>query len=397
MMDYIVLEKLVEERQEQMIALRREFHSVPELGFEEYTTTDKICQRLKEMGVVPHLLAPTGVFAYIGEPKGFTVALRADIDGLLVKEETGLSFASCHEGKMHACGHDGHIASLLGAASVLKELEEQLPIRVKLIFQPSEENARGAEKIIKQGVLEDVDVVFGLHLFSDLETGVVSVEQGPRMAQTDRFKLIFYGKGGHAGKPHQCVDATIMAADFAMSTQTIVSREVNPIEGAVVTIGSFHSGTQYNIISGMAELSGSCRSFSSETAFHLKEAIKKRAQAVADYYGGSVSIDYDLGAHPPVINPPDFTEEITQAARKLLGEKMLQTVPEMMLGEDFSWYQTKVPGVFAFVGCGFQGRENYPNHHPRFDINEDSLKLAASLHVAAVMAATEMRPKGDGE
>lgn len=392
-MDQEILKQKINDKNETFVKIRREFHKIPELGFEEKKTTELICKKLKAIGVEPIRLDPTGVIGYIGPQNGITIGLRADIDGLSVKECTGVPFQSENPGKMHACGHDGHIAGLLGAAEILKEMEDQLTVRVKMIFQPSEENTLGAKKIIDQGVLDDVDIIFGLHLFSDMQTGMISIEEGPRMAQTDRFFIDFYGKGGHAGKPHQCVDATVMAADFVMSVQSIVSREVDPAQGAVVTIGSLHSGTQYNIISGKATVEGTCRSFSEEVALHLKEAIEKRADYIARYYGGNVEISYDYGSHPPVYNDSAFSENIQDEAKKLLREQSFAHIPPMMLGEDFSWYQTKVPGVFAFVGCGNPKEETFPNHHPRFDIDEDALKDAVSLHIAAVMAVMHQSEK----
>lgn len=389
MLDRKQIEAEAKENKEEYSRLRQKFHRIPELGMEETETTENICSCLEEMGITPYPLEPTGVFAYIGAEKGYTIALRADIDGLPVTEETGLDFASVHLGKMHACGHDGHIAGLLGAAKILKEREAQLSVRVKLIFQPSEENTLGAAHIIEQGILSDVDVIFGLHLFSDMKTGDVSVEGGPRMAQTDRFSVVFEGKGGHAGKPHQCVDATVMAADFVMSVQSIVAREIDPADSAVVTIGSLHSGSQYNVISGKAEAEGTCRSFREEIALHLKEAVEARAEHIAAFYGGKADITYHYGAHPPVNNDDRLTACIASEAEQILGRKFCH-VPPMMLGEDFSWYQTKVPGVFAFVGCGNPEKECYPNHHSCFDIDERALLDAVLLHLSAVCAAEKL-------
>lgn len=387
MLDIKRAEKETEERQEEYSRLRQEFHRIPELGFEEVETTERICRYLCKLGLVPHRLHPTGVFAYIGPEKAFTIALRADIDGLPVEEETGADFSSVYPGRMHACGHDGHIAGLLGAAALLKEQEDTLSVRVKLIFQPSEENTQGAAHIIAQGVLNDVNIIFGLHLFSDRKTGEISVEEGPRMAQTDWFSIVFEGRGGHAGKPHQCVDATVMAADFVVSVQSIVAREIDPAESAVVTIGSFHSGSQYNVISGRAEIEGTCRSFREETALHLKQAVEARAEHIAACYGGKASVDYHYGAHPPLCNDARLTECIAAEAEQLLGRELCH-MPPLMLGEDFSWYQKKVPGVFAFVGCGDpEAEECFPNHHPCFDIDERALRDAVLLHLAAVRAA----------
>lgn len=389
MVDEEILIQKIEEKKEEFVELRRRFHRIPELGFEEKKTTEAICECLTRLRIRPLRLEPTGVVGYIGPENRFTIALRADIDGLPIKECTGKPFQSEHPGLMHACGHDGHIAGLLGAASILKEIENQLTVRVKLIFQPSEENTLGAKKIIDQGVLNDVDAIFGLHLFSDMQTGVISVEEGPRMAQTDRFFINFYGKSGHAGKPHQCVDATVMASDFVMSVQTIVAREIDPAEGAVVTIGAFHSGTQYNIISGQASIEGTCRSFSKEVAEHLKEAVEKRADYIAQYYGGKVEIHYDFGSHPPVYNEEILTGSIRKQAQKFLGKERLNHIAPLMLGEDFSWYQTRVPGVFAFVGCRNPKEEVFPNHHSRFEIDESALKDAVALHLSAVLAVMD--------
>lgn len=392
MIDVRQLKEAVKAGKEEYSRIRREFHRIPELGMEEVETTEMICRYLERMGVVPHHLEPSGAFAYIGPEMGFTIALRADIDGLPVTEETGVKYASVHPGRMHACGHDGHIAGLLGAAEILKQREEKLSVRVKLIFQPSEENTLGAAHILAQGVLSDVDVIFGLHLFSDMKTGDVSIEAGPRMAQTDRFSITFEGKGGHAGKPHQCVDATVMAADFVMSVQSIVSREVDPADSAVVTIGSLHSGSQYNVIAGTAQAEGTCRSFREETALRLKEAVEARAEHIAAYYGGKADITYHYGSHPPLVNDTSLTACIAPEAERFLERKLCH-VPPLMLGEDFSWYQTKVPGVFAFVGCGDPEKECFPNHHPCFAIDERALADAVLLHLSAVSAAEKLAEK----
>ena len=383
---------MAEENESWIIEQRRYFHAHPELSFAEKNTTQQIGKLLEEMGLTPHYYPDYNrLWAMLEGGKASTgtktVALRADIDALPVEEHTGLSFCSQTPGVMHACGHDGHITGLLGAASVLKEMESELTVRVKLIFQPSEENTKGAKQIISQGILEDVDEVFGLHLFSDIKAGEISVEPGARMAQTDRFTITFIGKGGHAAKPHQCVDATVMAADFVMNVQTIVARELDPIEGAVVTVGSLKSGTQYNIISGKAVLEGTCRSYSEDVAQHLQDAIRRRAEAVADSYGGNVKIAYEQGSHPPVLNDAALSRRIADEAEQLLENRKLVHIAPLMLGEDFSWYQKEVPGVFAFVGCGTPGRKCYPNHHPKFEVEESALSDGVLLHLAAVVSA----------
>ena len=372
------------ELKDETIANRRHIHKNAETGLDLPKTKAYVMEKLTEYGLEPKDCG-YGVTATLGKG-GKVLLLRADMDALPMKEETGLPFCSIN-GKMHACGHDGHITGLLGAASILKEMESELTVRVKLIFQPSEENTKGAKQIISQGILEDVDEVFGLHLFSDIKAGEISVEPGARMAQTDRFTITFIGKGGHAAKPHQCVDATVMAADFVMNVQTIVARELDPIEGAVVTVGSLKSGTQYNIISGKAVLEGTCRSYSEDVAQHLQDAIRRRAEAVADSYGGNVKIAYEQGSHPPVLNDVALSRRIADEAEQLLENRKLVHIAPLMLGEDFSWYQKEVPGVFAFVGCGTPGRKCYPNHHPKFEVEESALLDGVLLHLAAVVSA----------
>ena len=416
-MEFVELfRRKIKEKENWTKSLFEAFHRMPELSMEEYRTTEKIAEELEKMGIASKRLDPTGLTAWIGpgtarsfqKEEGmrdpvYTIGLRADIDGLPEAEETGLPYCSQNEGVMHACGHDGHIVGLLTAAAVLKEMEEELSVRVRLIFQPSEENARGAAHIIEQGVLDGVDEIFGLHLFSDIPSGKVSVEKGPRMAQTDRFTIIFTGTGGHAAKPHLCRDATVMAAEFVMSLQTILSREINPVEGAVVTVGSLHSGNQYNVISDKAVLEGTCRTYRQETARHLQDSIGRRAEAAAGIYGGEARVDYELGCHPPVINDGPMAGRIYEAAALLLGERKLGHEDPLMLGEDFSWYQTRIPGVFAFVGCGSPGQVCHPNHHPKFQVDEAALSDAALLHLAAVLSAEKkmrtesMEPSFDGQ
>ena len=387
-MDLSLIRQEAERAFDDVVGYYRALHRIPEPSFEEYKTTEYIREKLKEMSIEPMSLDKTGCIAYIGSSRDRTpvIALRADIDGLPVKEETGCSFASVHEGRMHACGHDGHMAALLGAAGVLKSMEKDLPVRVKLIFQASEEKADGALRLLERGVTDDVDAIFGLHLFSDIPTGVISLEEGPRMAQTEFFKVIFTGKGGHAAKPHLTVDATLMASAFVLDLQTLVSRETDPTDAAVVTIGSFRSGSQYNVISEEAVLEGTCRCYSSEISNRLEAGIRRKAESAALSYRGSAKVEYIGACHPPVSNDGDLTRKINSTARLMLGEEKFRSVKPLMLGEDFAWYQTKVPGAFAFVGCGKPGQPVYPNHHGRFAIDPPALKDALLMHLSAVLS-----------
>lgn len=375
----------VEKIQEELVLLRQKFHQYPETALQEKITTRMIREELEKDGIAYDCVDPTGVVAYLGNGTGKTVALRADIDGLLVVEETGLCFASANPGRMHACGHDGHIAGLLGVAKVLKKFESGLNGRIKLIFQPAEENSSGAKAVIDQGYLNDVEEIFGLHIFSDLPSGCVSIEGGARMAATDHFSITITGKSGHAAKPHQCVDATVAAAALVMNLQTILSRRLDPLDDAVLTIGRLQSGTAYNIISGEAVLEGTVRTFSVETEHKIKEMIIQISNDTAHLYGAKAKVDYPGSMHPPLINDAQIAKRIYRKAESVFAPEQLITVPKIMLGEDFANYQTKVPGVFAFVGGGkTDGSENFPNHHSKFDFTDEALISAVKLHLTYV-------------
>lgn len=400
MLDFTSLYQNAEACRERVESYYHDLHRIPEASLQEYKTSEYIETALRDLGIESFRLDKTGCIALLGgkQTKGklktgdqagrpYTIALRADIDGLALTEETGLPFSSRHDGFMHACGHDGHAAGLLGAAAILKEWEEELPIRVKLIFQASEENTVGAKRLIDLGVLKDVDLVFGLHLFSDIPSGIISVDPGPRMAQTDRFHIRFLGRGGHAAKPQLCLDATVMAAGFVTDLQSLVAREIDPLESAVATVGSFHSGSQYNVISGQADLEGTCRCYSPQISGKLEEGIRRRALASAVSLGGQAQVTYTAACHPPVVNDPSFAAGLLATGKKRMRPEEFQTVGPLMLGEDFSWYQKYLPGVFAFVGCGQPGQTVYPNHHPRFCIDPEALSRACLLHLCAVETA----------
>ncbi len=391
--------KEVDEIRDWIIATRQQFHQCPELGMQEIETTKMIAAHLDELGIPYDRFEPTGLVAYLGAVNvgnvhrflegTRTVALRADIDGLLVEEQTGLPFASKIPGQMHACGHDGHITGLLGAARILKAHESEIVAAgyvVKLIFQPSEENALGARKIIEQGCLDGVEEIFGVHIFSDIPVGQVSIEAGPRMAATDRFKIRLIGKSGHGAKPHECVDATIAAAALAMNLQTIISRRLNPIEPGVLTIGRLQSGTAYNVISGEAVLEGTVRTFSVETEEMVKQQLIAMAEMTASMYGCDVEVEYPDSLHGPLINDSSIAKRVKDAATSYFGEEAMGYIPQMMLGEDFANYLEKVPGVFAFVGGGKPGVENFLNHHNRFDFDEESLIIASKVYIIYIIS-----------
>lgn len=376
----------------QIISLRKYFHKHPELGLHEYETSKKIKEELDKIGVKYIEVSETGVIATIGKGEGRVIALRSDMDALRINEKTDVSYASENPGVMHACGHDAHTASLLGAAMILKKYEDELPGKVLLIFQPSEENCKGAKLILEEGYLqdEDVDEIFGLHVFGDIEIGKISIEEGPRMAESDIFKIHIKGKSGHAGKPHLCTDAAVAACATVVNLQSIVSRNINPIDSAVVTIGHIEAGSQHNIIPGEAYIEGTVRTFSIKTAKYIEKLINRIVYSTATAYGATASIDYNLSAHPIVFNDSEATQTALDGAKKLFTSENLVSIPKMMLGEDFSMYQKEIPGVFAFVGAGNEemGRA-YPNHHEKFNIDEKAVLISTELYVAYAIEALQ--------
>lgn len=379
------IQEKTQKKRNDMINLRKHFHKYPELGQQEYKTAKKIREELKRLEIPFISVADTGTIGLIGQGEK-VIALRADMDALKIQEKNEVEYASKHPEIMHACGHDAHMAALLGAASILKKAEEELPCTVKLIFQPSEENCKGAKLMTDTGQLNDVDEIFGLHVFGDIPCGVISVEEGPRMATSDIFRVKITGKSGHAGKPHQCQDATLAGAAFVLQLQSIISREMDPVSSAVVTVGQFHSGLQYNVISGEARLEGTVRTFSVKDSKHIENSIKRIAKHTADTYGCLAEVEYISAAHPVVINEKMTTEKAKRVVMKYFPKGTLQTIPKMMLGEDFSIYQQHIPGTFAFVGAGNEEiKRAYPNHHECFDIDERAVIHAAMLYVGYVM------------
>ena len=366
-----------------LIGLRKDFHKYPELSMQEHRTSRKIKEELDKINVKYKEGIRTEVVATIGHGEGKVIALRADMDALRIKENTGVRYQSENEGVMHACGHDAHMASLLGAAMILKKYENDIPGKIVLIFQPGEECSSGARLISEHGYIDEVEEIFGLHVFGDIECGKISIEEGPRMAASNKFTIKITGKSGHAGKPQQCIDATIVCAAIVMNLQSIISREIDPLNSAVVTIGHIKSGETHNIISGEAFIEGTIRCFNASTTKHIQTSIKRIAYSTAIAYGATASVEYDISHHPAVINDPKVTKTALDAAKKIFDEKDIIKVPRMMLGEDFSVYQKRIPGVFVFVGAGNEeiGRD-YPTHNDKFNIDEKAVLISTQLYVA---------------
>lgn len=359
----------------QAVEWRRHLHAHPEASFEEHETSDFIAQRLAEWGIKAERPLATGVVGHIrGAKPGPIVALRADIDALVMQEENQFDYASSVPGRMHACGHDGHTAILLSVARLLSSIRDQLRGEVRLLFQPAEERIHGgAEGFLAAGVLDGVELVLGLHLQSNFDTGLVSVREGPVMASTDEFRIAVRGRGGHAAFPHQCVDALVIGAQLVCELQTVVSRRVDPLEPAVLTIGTFQAGTAFNVIPGEAALSGTVRTLSETVREQIKQELDRIVSHGARALGAEATLEY-LDGNPVLVNDPAATRLMAGAAAAIVGQDHVISLPPVMGGEDFALYAQHVPSAYVMVGTrNAEVGSTFPHHHPRFTIDERSL------------------------
>ena len=371
-----------EKYRDYIIGARRHLHAHPETSLEEVLTTAYLMRELDAMGI-PYIKGePTGLVATIkGKKPGKTVALRSDMDALNILEKNEVSYKSQVDGKMHACGHDGHTAILLGAARILKDQMEELPGTVHLIFQPAEETGHGAKILINTGTwYEETDNIFGAHLWSYLPTGKISLEPGQRMAATDRFQIKIQGLSGHGSMPHQTVDAVVVASAMVMNFQTIVSREYSPMEPLVVSVGSIHSGTAFNIISGEAVLEGTIRYFSKDIGKTIESSMRRIMESTADLYGASAEMIYTYNL-PPVVNDEASSALAYEAASRILGEENIVLQEKTTGGEDFAFYLEHKPGCFVFIGSGNHEKgTDFAHHNDHFDLDEDVLLHGSALY-----------------
>lgn len=365
-----------------VINLRREFHKYPELSWQEFRTSERIKEELAKLNIPFVSIAKTGVVATIkGNKEGKVVGLRADMDALEVNEANDVSYKSVNEGVMHACGHDGHVAMLLGAAKILNEMKNEIKGSVKLFFQPAEEDIGGAEIMIKEGCMEKVNNVLAIHLWSELSTGKVSVQKGPRMAATGKFKIKVKGVSGHGSLPNQGIDALVAASSIVMDLQSIVSREISPLESAVVSVGTFNSGTRYNVIAGEAVLEGTTRCFNNEIRNEFPKIMKRIVDNTSNSYRVKAELEYTKGA-PPTINDPKSSQLAANTVEKILGPEGNTQFQKTTGGEDFAYFLEKAPGLLAFVGARNEEKScTYAHHHERFNIDEDALEIGTTLYV----------------
>lgn len=363
-----------------VVECRRTIHRWPELGMEEFRTTDFICAKLDEMGIPYRRLTPTGCIAEIrGAQGGKTVALRADIDALQMNEINDLPFRSEREGYMHGCGHDTHAAMLLGAAKILNGMCDELRGTVRLIFQPSEENGLGSQVVVDQGGLDGVSACFGEHIFggSGHKPGVVFCKSGGLFPSADTFWIHVHGVGCHGAMPSMGVDATVCAAAIVMDLQSIASREVDPLEPVVVTVGSLHSGTAYNICSGEAEMTGTVRTFNPTLREAFPDKLRRIVENTARAYRCTAEVEYGCGS-AALINDAQVTGIARRAAEKIMPDRTLLINGGGSMGaEDFSLYTEYVPCTFVTIGCG----EETFNHNEHFVVDESVFPTGVALHV----------------
>ncbi|GIP31983.1 amidohydrolase [Paenibacillus sp. J2TS4] len=371
-----------ERLQPELVAMRRELHQFPELSNEEYETTAKIRSWLTEAGIrLLDLDLPTGVLAEVkGAHPGPTIMLRADIDALPVLEETGLPFASTVTGKMHACGHDFHTSSMIGAAKLLQEHVHELHGTVRILFQPAEEQAIGARAVIEAGALEGVSAVFGMHNKPELPVGTVGIRTGPLMASVDRFEINVAGRGGHAGIPEAAIDPVVVSSAMVTALQTLVSRNVSPHHSAVVSVCRLEAGSSWNVIPDKGVLEGTVRTFQPEARESIPGHMKRVVENVAAGYGAEAHLKWT--SMLPAVNNDARMAEIMHTAALAQGLKVVEAVPTMG-GEDFALYQEQLPGCFIWMGTG--GTEQW--HHPRFTLNEDAISISAALFAEAAVDA----------
>lgn len=376
--------------QPQLVEWRRGFHKKPELGFQEKLTAQFVSQKLQEWGIEHQTgIAQTGIVATIrgNNSTQKVLAIRADMDALPIQELNEVPYRSQHDGVMHACGHDGHTAIALGTAYYLHQHQDTFGGTVKIIFQPAEEGPGGAKPMIEAGVLKnpDVDAIIGLHLWNNLPLGMVGVRAGALMAAVELFRCTVLGKGGHGAMPHQTIDSIVVAAQIINSLQTIVARNVNPIDSAVVTVGELHAGTAENVIADTAWMRGTVRYFNPELKGLFQQRVEQIIAGICQSHGARYDLDY-WSLYPPVINDASIAELVRSVAEEVV-ETPVGVVPECqtMGGEDMSYFLQEVPGCYFFLGSANPEKGlAYPHHHPRFDFDETVLPMGVEMFIRCV-------------
>ena len=367
---------------DEIYTIRRHFHRYPELSFKEFNTAETISEHLDKLGISHKKgVGKTGVVGEITFGPGPTIALRADMDALPIQEENNLDYKSLNDGVMHACGHDGHMAILLGAANALSKNSKLKKGTVRFIFQPAEEGLGGAKYMIEDGCLDKVDEIYGLHLWNYQLYGEVGIKDGPVMASADLFDIEVSGKGGHGATPQGTVDAIVVASNLVTMLQTIVSRNTNPLESTVLSIGKIKGGHNFNIISDKVHMSGTTRAYTEENRTMIKQRMKEVVEGVSKSFGADIKLNYKDG-YPPTVNHSSQVEKVLEAASSVVASGAKNPYLSMG-GEDFSYYLQNKPGCFFFVGSAPNENEilSTPHHCSHFNIDERALLIGASVYV----------------
>lgn len=382
---------LVREAGRWAVRLRQDLHRWPELGNEEYRTAERIRTELKQLGIETTNVLSTGVVGRMNNKPGKkTVAIRADMDALPIQEIVSLPFSSERKGIMHACGHDVHMAVLLGTARVLSKIKNDINGNVKFIFQPAEETTGGAKRMIKKGCLEPkTDYILGLHVKPDLPAGTIGIKYGKVHASSDTFHITVEGKNSHGAYPEMGIDAIAAAAQIISGLQSIVSRNVSPINSAVITVGSVHGGTAVNLIADHVIMEGTIRALDHNSRQYLKSRLKEMVHYIAKAYGAKAEIRYKKG-YPLLINDNLVVDIIKNAAIcETAVEKVVELKEPTMGVEDFSYFLEMVPGAFFFLGSGFKGRENDGIHSGSFEVDEKCISVGIQMEVMSVLKLLE--------
>ncbi|MFT9846840.1 M20 family metallopeptidase [Aneurinibacillus sp. REN35] len=387
-----MMEQIISSINQEVIGWRRYLHQHPELSFHEQNTAQFVYETLESFG---HLILSrptrTSVMArLIGMKPGPVIALRADMDALPIQEENTFDFTSQNPGVMHACGHDGHTAMLLGTAKALTQLKEHLHGEVRFLFQHAEETwPGGAQEMVDAGVLEGVDAVFGTHLWSPLDVGKIGIVYGPMMASMDKFTLTIQGQGGHAALPHQTIDSIAVGSQVVTNLQHIVSRNTDPLDQVVVSVTQFTAGTTFNVIPDTVLIRGTVRTLDQKVRTSLPVLMERVIKGITDAHGATYNFDYVFGYHP-VINNHQTTAFIEDIVLDAFGETTIDRMKPNMGGEDFSAFQQHVPGTFFYVGAGNKQKGIiHPHHHPKFTIDEDALTTGVNLFVRIALSFAE--------
>lgn len=385
--------------QEELVEIRRQIHRNPELGFEEWETAELIHRKLKGLGLqVRGGIAKTGITALLqGNEEGGTVALRADMDALPLQEQNDVPYKSLKPGIMHACGHDAHVAMLIGAVKILAPLRPKLRGNVKFIFQPCEEQPKGgAGLMIKAGIMENprVDAIFGMHVNPYLPAGFLGLKEGTVMAAADEFIIEIKGRGGHGAAPQQTIDPILVSSHVVQALQSIASRMVDPLEPVVISICSIHGGQSFNVIPDNVILKGTVRTLNPNVQQEIPDRIRKIVKGVVSAFGAGFSLDYQWG-YPALVNNRQILDIVRQAGKEIIGKHRILSISSPSMGaEDFASFSQRAPGAYFFLGVRKNDSEIYPWHNSRFDIDESALAKGAALLAGCAIRAQEVLGEG---